>query len=126
MVMDDRALHRVMRRGRGCGGRGPSKRTRSERRLQEDLERLQREYLRDGKKLNLLQDNNGGLIDKISALEWDKVALEQERMIVIRTWRTRVRDRVRYFQGAVQEYSGVARKYISAWAQCYQKGPRSF
>ncbi|KAI3697695.1 hypothetical protein L6452_30791 [Arctium lappa] len=63
--------------------------------LQEDLERLQREYLRDRKKLNLLQAENGGLIDKISALEWDK------------------------------DYSGVARKYISGWAQCYQKGPRS-
>ncbi|KAI3669046.1 hypothetical protein L6452_40267 [Arctium lappa] len=34
--------------------------------LQEDLERLQRAYLRDGKTLSMLQDENGCLIDKVA------------------------------------------------------------
>ncbi|KAI3770185.1 hypothetical protein L6452_01309 [Arctium lappa] len=36
--------------------------------LQEDLERLQREYLRDRKKLNLLEAENGGLMDSSRSL----------------------------------------------------------
>ncbi|KAI3665156.1 hypothetical protein L6452_43777 [Arctium lappa] len=128
MVTGDRALHRVMRRSISTSGRGKcsydpsedytpspediedqlealkeenSELEKKNAKLQEDLERLQRAYLRDGKTLNLLQAKNGGLIDKISTLEWDKVALKEERRIAIRTWRTRVRDPVRYFRGVV-------------------------
>ncbi|KAI3678209.1 hypothetical protein L6452_37494 [Arctium lappa] len=93
MVMGDRALHRVMRRGRGRGGRGPPRGG-----SVDSHARLSRRR----KEVEPLQAENGGVIDKISALEWDKVALKQERRITIRTWRTRVRDRVRYFRGVVQ------------------------
>ena len=78
--------------------------------LEDGLEQMGRKYLREAKRVSKLQTENSDLFGRFSKMTWDKVALEQERRIVVRTWRTRGKDRAHYLRITAVKYSGVARK----------------